>query len=144
MDELRPRHAGIVIEEVVCVQNGVAKVFIESSVKPVCAGLCSEGNHAPGELAILRIDYAGLHAELLHGILRKHVGDRVTLKDVDRCTIHVSGLLVGQAAGDGVVAEPVRIRKGAAVGIVARRSAGAALRDDARRQGNQVHGVAAV
>src|ERR1700740_3843519 len=90
------RLIGLTIQQLVClvewivgVKNSISQILVQLAVKVVGARLGAEGDHAAGELAPIRARVAGLHLELLDGILGWNDNGQVDIADVERLAIEV-------------------------------------------------------
>ena len=137
LGEGRARHAILVVEERVAVEDFVAQKLVGASMVGVGSGFRGQIDDTARETAVLRVVVVGLDAKLLHRVLRRYQGGQVGVTHVDRRAIQERGTLVGRPSANLEVAG----RKDVLAGEV---SHGSALRHNAGHQGDQVQYVASV
>ena len=96
--EGRPLLPGLVQEEIVCIQHLVAQVFIRLPVQPVAARFRAQVDDAARKLTPIRSEIAGLHFELLNGILRWNQNRQVDVANIERLTVEVFGALIAEGS----------------------------------------------
>ena len=141
LNQDRPFQVRLIGEEVVGIEDRVAQKIKSGAMKSIGSALGHHGDDAVGRAAKFRSDRASFDAELLDGVLRGDIGNRVDIAVIDGSAVDEFCTGVGDAAGNLIIPGREAVAVHSRYGVA---GLGSALGNNSRRKREKIEHIPAI